>query len=293
MLKLHKASRLVAGAVLSAVAASSAVAPASAQSVAALVLGPPRLGSAVTYRLTVVSGDPATTPPDVQTLALRWKLADKVLATVTNPAKGQSTPYVATRAADGTFALDNANPEDTEGQRLASAIGLMNRITGFVAGAPSGAGTWNTTLVVQPPNDNAPAGLNSKKPQALTVPLSAERSSVSDGTTLTASGSAARDVTRPAAEGSGRGVRPAMGGRRREGLLGGGYPSGGDMGGPGVGIGMGGAPPKTSTVTTKIAVSAHFGVDGVLSSGTIVETISGSDDQTAASTRSWEVDRTP
>jgi hypothetical protein len=51
------------------------------------------------------------------------------------------------------------------------------------------------------------------------------------------------------------------------------------------------AAPKSVSVTTKVTVSAHFGLEGVLTSATIVETNSG-DDQSGVSTRSWELDRT-
>jgi hypothetical protein len=198
MLMLPRARRVLAGAALSAVAACTIVAHASAQSVAPLVLGPARLGSAVTYRLSIVNGEAATTGSDAQTVALCWKLGDKVVATVAGPGQQQGTPYVANRAADGTFALDNVSADDPQGERLASAFAMMNRLTSFVDGAPNGARQWNATLFVQPFSTNTPAPQNTTKPQALTVAVSATRSSASDGTTLTASGSVARKVTRAA-----------------------------------------------------------------------------------------------
>lgn len=295
---------LVTAAALFAVAACTAVAQADDQ-VARLVLGPPRLGTAVTYRLTIVRGDPPAAPTDVQTLALRWKLGDKIVATTTVSGEAQSTPYVATRAPDGSFTLDNGNPDDPQGQRLAAAFALMNRLTSFVAGAPAGAGTWNTTLTLQPPNPTADAAAapNAKKPQPIVLAVSAMRSSVSDGTTLTASGSSTRTVTHAASAGAGGGRGAGRGGgmgRRGGGFPGGGggypgggggYPGGGDAGGAGGGMQIPAAPAKTN-VTTKITVSAHFGLDGTLTSGKIAETISSADDPTTTTTRAWEVDRT-
>jgi hypothetical protein len=52
----------------------------------------------------------------------------------------QATPLVATRAADGTLTLDNVS-DDPEGERIAMAIGVLNRLDGFVAAAPAGAKT--------------------------------------------------------------------------------------------------------------------------------------------------------
>jgi hypothetical protein len=246
MLKLPRARRLFGGTVLSALATCTFVTHASAQTVAPLVLGPASLGSAVTYRLSTVNAGTTTSASNAQTIALRWKLSDKVVATDTGPGGRQGTPFVATRAADGTFALDNVSADDPQSKRLASAFAVMNGLTSFVAGAPNGARAWSATLVLQP---------------ALTVPVSVTRSSASDGTTLTASGSVARNITLPATADSGR-----------------------------EGIGTNAAP-KTQGVTTKVTASAHFGLDGVLTSATIVETNS-EDGESGLSTRSWEIDRT-
>jgi hypothetical protein len=54
---------------------------------------------------------------------------------------------------------------------------------------------------------------------------------------------------------------------------------------------------KNTKVTTKVTVDAHFGVDGELVSGTIVETnqLAGEQSQPnpqSPSTRSWQIDRT-
>jgi hypothetical protein len=91
---------------------------------------------------------------------------------------------------------------------------------------------------------------------------------------------------------------------------------GGGIGGGGVGAGRMGGPfgsssgPKSIKVTTNITVDAHFGRDGELTSGTIVETNQVAGDQShrneqdgqngqsqanpqsESSTRSWAVERT-
>jgi hypothetical protein len=290
---------IFAGAALSATVACALVSRAAAQSDAPFVVGPARLGGAATYRLTLVSDGSDTSRPDAQTLALRWKLGDKIVATIVEPAGEQGTPYVTTRAADGSFSLDNPNPNDLEGQRVTSDLAVLNRLTRFAAGASAGAAQWNTTLLVQPPAANAPSAQNAEKPHALTIPVTASRINESDGTTLTASGSVTRTVTRPAAGGAGRGGRGGMGGRRGGGGFGGGggFPGGGGGGGfPGGGSPSGdtsgtSTAPTKFNVTTKVTVSAHFGRDGGLTSGTIVETTSRTDDQSAV-TRSWKLERT-
>ena len=96
-----RTSRLAAGAAISVVAACAIAAKASAQVPASLLIGPDRVGSAVTYRLTT-SGGRSESAPNVQTLALHWKLGQKVVVTLTNAGDAQATPFVATRAADGT-----------------------------------------------------------------------------------------------------------------------------------------------------------------------------------------------
>ncbi|MDB5028838.1 MAG: hypothetical protein JWO66_2527, partial [Candidatus Eremiobacteraeota bacterium] len=144
-----RASRLSASAAISVAVVCAISAEASAQVSAPLLIGPDRLGSAVTYRVTTSSGRPGSAPT-AQTLALRWKLGQKVVVTLASAEGAQATPYVATRAADGTLTLDNANKDDPEGQRVAIAVGVLNRLDGFVTAAPPGAKTWKTTLAVQP-----------------------------------------------------------------------------------------------------------------------------------------------
>jgi hypothetical protein len=75
--------------------------------------------------------------------------------------------------------------------------------------------------------------------------------------------------------------------------MGGGMGGRGGMGGGGTGGSLGSSSGRKNTkVTTKITVDAHFGVDGELTSGTIVETNQGPGDQSQPSTRSWQIDRT-
>jgi hypothetical protein len=254
-------------------------------------------GSAVTYRLTT-STDRAGNVPNVQALALSWKLGQKVVVTRTDAENVPATPYVATRAADGSLKLDNVSADDPEGQAVVLALGVLNRLDGFVASAPAGAATWKTTLAVQPP---APAARSTQAPQPLNIQVAAARSDDATGTTFAASGSIDRTLTRPAGGGSprggGGGAGGGMGGRR----------GGGGMGGGGGGMGRGGhsgdssgadAGPKSITVTTKIAVDAHFGRNGQLTAGTIVETMQAADQsgpapQVQTSTRYWKIERTP
>ncbi|MDB5092258.1 MAG: hypothetical protein JWO85_359, partial [Candidatus Eremiobacteraeota bacterium] len=91
------------------------------------------------------------------------------------------------------------------------------------------------------------------------------------------------------------------------GMGGGGMGGGGRMGGGG-GFG-GGSSPKSIKLTTKITVDAHFGRDGGLTSGTIVETTQAAGDQSQQNdqdqqngqgqanpqgqpqTRTWEIER--
>jgi len=292
-----------ASVVLSVVLACAIAAHASALGPAPLFIGPDRLGSAVTYRLTTSAG-PAGSAPQVQTVALRWKLAQKLVVTLASADDAQATPLVATRATDGTLTLDNVS-DDPEGQRIAMAIGVLNRVHGFVAAAPAGAKTWKTTLVVQPlappaaPAPDAQVAKSSQAPQPLNIPVAGTRSDDAAGTTLAASGSIDRTVTRPAGDSSPRGSGGGGGMGRRGGAggggMGGGGMGGGGMGGGGMGGGrMGGSNsgPKSIKVTTKITVAAHFGGDGRLTSATIVEANQAADDQSQPSTRSWTIERT-
>ena len=309
---LTRRLRFVAAAAAIAVAACAVTATVSAQ-VPPLLIGPNRVGSAVTYHLTTVAG--ASSAQNVQTVALSWKVGQKVTVMLTSADDPQPTPYVATRAADGTLALDNLSPDDTEGQRVAAALGVLNRLDGFMASAPAGAKTWNTTLVVQPqarpnPPQGAPVVQSTPEAQPLTIPLAATRSDDASGTMLAASGSANHTVTHSADAGSPRGGR-GMGG---SGGLGGGIGGGGmgrrgGMGGMGslgaMGAGFGSGP-KSVTVTTTITVDAHFGRDGTLLSGRIVETNQSADDESPQNqdgyqngqggasqplTRSWQIER--
>jgi hypothetical protein len=314
-----RTSRLSAGAAISVAVVCAIAAEASAQVSAPLLIGPDRLGDAVTYRVTTSSGR-AGSAPAVQTLALRWKLGQKVVVTLASADGAQATPYVATRAADGTLTLDNANKDDPEGQRVAIAVGVLNRLDGFVTAAPPGAKTWKTTLAVQPTALRAAPVQDSQStqpPQPLNIAVAATRSDDATGTTIAASGSIDRTVTRPAGGGSPRGGDGSGRGGGGMGGGGGGMGRGGGMGGGGMGRrgggGMGGgmgSGPKSIKVTTKVTVDAHFGRDGALTSGTIAETSQAAGDQSAQNqqdqqdgqsqpnvpsqplTRSWVIERT-
>jgi hypothetical protein len=240
-------------------------------------------------------------------------LGQKVVVTLTSAGDAQAMPYVATRAADGTLTLDNVNADDPEGQRVAMAVGVVNRLDGFVAAAPAGAKTWKTTLVVQAPAPRAtpaPDAQSTQAPQPLNIPVAATRSDDATGTTLAASGSVDRTVTGPAGGGSPRGGGGMGGGGM--GGMGGGMGGRGGMGGGRMGGSFGsGSGPKSIKLTTKITVNAHFGRDGELTSGTIVEMNQAAGDQSQqnqpdqqngqsqpnpqsqSSTRSWEIERTP
>src|SRR5260370_10662976 len=204
---LFRTSRLFAGAAISVAAVCAIGAKASAQVPAPLLIGPDRVGSAVTYRLTT-SGGRAGSAGKVQMLALRWKLGQTVGVTLTSPDNAQAMPYVATRSADGTLTLDNVNADDPQEQRIAIAVGVLNRLDGFVAAAPAGAKTWKTTLLVQPPAPRAipaPDAQSTQAPQPLNIPVAATRSDDAKGTTIPASGSVDRTMTRPAGGGAPRG----------------------------------------------------------------------------------------
>jgi hypothetical protein len=306
---LFRTPRLCAAAAISVAAVCAIAGKAFAQVPAPLLIGPDRVGSAVTYRVTTSSGR-AGSAPNVQALALHWKLGQKFVVTLTSAGDAQATPYIATRAADGTLRLDNVSADDAEGQGIVLALGVLNRLDGFVTAAPAGAKTWKTTLVVQPPAPAAPPAPNAPSPQApqpLNILVAATRSDDATGTTLAGSGSIDRTVTRPAGGGSPRGGGGGMGG-------GGGLGRRGGMGGGGMGGGRAGGSsgaPQSIKVTTTIAVDAHFGGNGQLTSGTIVETNQASGDQSQPhqqdeqdgqslpnpqiqpSTRSWKIERTP
>lgn len=307
---LFRTTRLSAAAAISVAAACAIAAKASAQVPAPLLIGPDRMGSALTYRLTT-STDRAGSAPNVQALALNWKLGQKVVVTLTNADNAQATPYVATRAADGALKLDNVSADDPEGQAVVVALGVLNRLDGFLATAPAGAKTWKTTLVVQPP---APPARSPQTSPSLNIQVAAARSDDATGTTLAASGSIDRTVTRPAGAGSPRGG--GGGGGRGGGGGGGGMGRRGGGGGGGIGRGRSGdssdsnSGPRSIKVTTKISVDAHFGRNGQLTSGSIVETIQAADQsqpnqpdeqngqsqpnpQVQPSLRSWRIERAP
>jgi hypothetical protein len=300
---LLRSPLLSAGAAIIVVASCAIATKASAQVSAPLLIGPYRLGSAVTYRLTTSNAGTGSTP-NVQTLALRWKLGQKIVVTLADDA--QAIPFVATRAADGTLTLDNVNADDPEQQRIALAVGVLNRLDGFVATAPAGVKTWKTMLVVQPPAPRtvpAPDAQSAQAPQPLNIPVAATRSDDAIGTTIAASGSIDRTLTRPGGGGSPRSGGGMGGGMGRRGGMGG-------MGGGRTGGAFGSDSPKSIKVTTKITLDAHFGRDGELMSGTIVETSQTAGDQrqpdeqddqngqsqpnpqNQPSTRSWKIERT-
>ena len=108
-------------------AACAIAATASAQVPAPLIVGPDRLGSTVTYQFKL-SGGPAGNVADVRTLALHWKLGQKVTVTLTPAGQAQAMPLVATRAADSTLMLDNVNADDIEQQRIAAALGFAESL---------------------------------------------------------------------------------------------------------------------------------------------------------------------
>ena len=189
--------------------------------------------------------------------------------------------------------LDNVSSEDVEGQRVATAIGALNRLDGFVSAAPAGAKTWNPTLVVQPPAprampaSDAPVARSTQAPQPLNVPATATRNDDATGTTLAASGSIDRALTRPSGGGSPRG---GGGGGTGGGM---GRRGGGGMGGSRMGGSLGSSSgPKSVKVTTKVTIDAHFDRNGELTSGSIVETSQSADGQSEPSTRSWLIERT-
>jgi len=286
-----------AGAALSVVAACSVAVKAAAQAPAQLIIGPEHLGSAVTYRVTTSDGSTGNAP-SVQTVALHWKLGQKIVVTLGSVSSAQAMPLVATRGADGTLTLDNVSSEDVEGQRIVTAIGALNRLDDFVSAAPAGAKTWTPTLVVQPPAprampaSDAPVARSTQAPQPLNVPVTATRNDDATGTTLAASGSIDRALTRPSGGGSprgggGGGTGGGMG-RRGGGGMGGGGMGGGRMGGS-LGSSSG---PKSIKVTTKVTIDAHFDRNGELTSGSIVETNQSADSQSEPSTRSWLIERT-
>jgi hypothetical protein len=224
----------------------------------------------------------------------------KVVVTLSSADNAQPAPYIATRAADGTLKLDNVSADDPEGQGVVLALGVLNRLDGFIATAPAGAKTWKTTLVVQPP---APPARSPQAPQPLNIQVAAARSDDATGTILAASGSIDRTLTRPAGAGSPRG---SGGGGRGGG--GGGMGRRGGGGGGGMGRGRSGdssdssSSPKSIKVTTKITVDAHFARNGQLTSGMIVETIQTPADQNQpnqqdeqngqSSMRFWKIERT-
>jgi hypothetical protein len=273
----------VGAAVFAAVICALAM-KASAQVPAPLVVGPDRVGSTVAYRLTTeITG---AGPASVQTLVLHWKVGQKVVVTLTSD--GPATPYVATRAANGSLALDNLSEDDPAGQHIATLIGVLNRLGGFVATAPAGAPTWKTTLVVQPPS--APDAQSTSVPKALSILVVAKRVSDATGTALAASGSLDRTVMLPPSNGSSRGRRGGGGGTDD--------------------LFDASSAAKRINVTTTITVDAHFDADGILTTGSIVETTVAGDPSKKAqhepqsdldqlppesqpSTRSWKIDRTP
>ena len=251
-------------------------------------MGPDRVGSAVTYRLTL-SGSPAGNAA-VQTPALHWKLGQKVTVTLTGADEAQAMLLVATRAPDSALRLDNVSAGDIEGQRIAMALGLLDHLDSFAASAPSGATAWKTAIVVRPlaaAAQPAPDAQSTQTPQPLTIPVAATRSDDATGTSLAGSGSISRTV-------------PSPGGSAR----GGGRMGGGGMGGGGMGRGGGGrtsggssSGPTSVKVTTTITVAARFNRDGELMSGTIDETNQAADDQSPSSpggqpaTLTWQIER--
>jgi hypothetical protein len=290
-------------ATISIAAACATAVKVFAQVPAPLLIGPTQVGAAVTYRLTTSDGGPGS-KPDVQMLALRWKLAQKVLVTLTSADDAQATPFVATRAADGTLTLDNVSTNDPEDRRVAVAVGVLNRLDRFVSAAPADAMTWKTTLVVQPPAPRAVplpgAQSTPTPPPPLNIAAGATRSNDATGMTLAASGSIDHTVSLSPSDGSSRGGGRMGGG----GMGGGGMGRGGGMGGGGMGGGRtsdsfgSNSGPKSLKMTTRVAVDAHFGTDGALTSGAIVETnqaAAADENQPSAqsSTRSWQIQRTP
>src|ERR1700681_641117 len=84
---LFRTTRLCAAAAISVAAACAIAAKASARVPAPLLIGPDRVGSAVTYRLTT------SIDPNVQALALHWKLGHSVDQSQPNPQVQSSTRF--------------------------------------------------------------------------------------------------------------------------------------------------------------------------------------------------------
>jgi hypothetical protein len=134
--------------------------PAAAQATAPLV-GPPAMGSAVTYRMSwkVTEGGDAAGDGAVL-VALRWRTADRIVATI-QPAPGgtpdpyvTTTPppaiYVVTRSANGVMTLDHLYADDKTGARLADAIGTLNDLSLMLAARPANAAQWTISLALRP-----------------------------------------------------------------------------------------------------------------------------------------------
>lgn len=134
--------------------------PAAAQSATPLV-GPPAMGSAVTYRMSwkVTEGGDAAGDGAVL-IGLRWRTADRIVATI-QPAPGgtpdpyvTTTPppaiYVLTRGASGVMTLDHLYADDKTGARLADAIGTLNDLSLMLAARPANAAQWTISLPMRP-----------------------------------------------------------------------------------------------------------------------------------------------
>jgi len=226
-------------------------------------VGPDRVGSAVTYRLTL-SGSPAGNAA-VQTPALHWKLGQKVTVTLTGADEAQAMLLVATRAPDSALTLDNVSAGDIEGQtnrdgaRLVRSPRQLRRLgterrDGVEDGnrrAPtrgSGAARAGRAEHANPAAANDPRRRNAQRRRNRHEPR---------GFRL--------DQSHRAEPGR-------IGARRRE-------------------------DGRCVKVTTTITVAARFNRDGELMSGTIDETNQAADDQSPSSpggqpaTLSWQIER--
>jgi hypothetical protein len=134
--------------------------PAIAQ-VAAPLVGPPAMGTTVTYRMSwkVSAGGDAAGDGAVL-LGLRWRTADRIVATI-QPAPGgtpdpyvTATPppaiYVVSRGANGVMTLDHLYAADKTGARLDDALGTLNDLALMVAARPANATQWTISLPMRP-----------------------------------------------------------------------------------------------------------------------------------------------
>jgi hypothetical protein len=219
---------------------------------AMLFAGPAQVGQSVTYRITRSMAAQET--PDVSTVVITWKTADRLFARVSS--SSPSVAVILTRGSDGKLSIGSpANDAATE--LVATLLNQLN-FPGQLAALLGGSDHGQTTLSVPVPSSTA-SPAPQKSPAPALVPANVDIVNNGGSITLIADGNSNQNAS------------SRSGGGRRGGSMGGWH--GSSMGGwHSGGSGQDENRSTGKTPSIEIAVEALFDQSGVLEHETYRET---------------------